>query len=29
MNINHNDPIGSSFDLQTLEGSLGEVTIVT
>ena len=29
MNINHNDPIGSSFDLQTLEASLGNVTIVT
>ena len=29
MDISHNDPIGSSFDLQTLEASLGSVTIVT
>ena len=29
MNITHNDTIGSSFDLQNLEASLGVVTIVT
>jgi len=29
MDVNHNDPIGTSFDLQNLEASLGDVTIVT